>query len=156
MSWPPVFARKATCVKGYGMAVDATRGLVVVSAYDADMKLYVYSLADGSLVRSFGGKGSGKGQFNWQYGGLCMTPRGTLLVAERYNNRLQEVNIDDGGWVPGCVCEAVQFHPIPNLNFTCSNSKMGRRHWRSDSTFVPRTLPLIYAPTVGDAGIADS
>ena len=70
----------------------------VVSGYD-DKKLYVYSLADGSLVRSFGGKGSGKGQFNWSAGGLCMTPRGTLLVAECYDNRLQEVNIDNGSWV---------------------------------------------------------
>ena len=101
MSWPPVFARKAPCVQGFGMAVDAARGLVVVSGCSGAEanNLFVYSLADGSLVRSFGGKGSGKGQFNWDDGGLCMTPRGTLLVAERYNNRLQEVNIDDGGWV---------------------------------------------------------
>ena len=84
------------------MAVDATRGLVVVSGWcngPEKCKLYVYSLADGSLVRSFGGVGSGKGQFNWGFGGLCVTPRGTLLVAESNNNRLQEVNIDDGSWV---------------------------------------------------------
>ena len=99
MSWPPVFARKAACVKGYGMAVDASRGFVVVSASDVDMKLYGYSLADGSLVRSLGSEGSGKGQFSWQYGGLCMTPRGTLLVAECNNNRVQEVTVDDGSWV---------------------------------------------------------
>ena len=98
VSWPPVFVRKAACVKGWGMAVDAARGLVIVSG-ESDTKLFVYSLADGSLVRSFGGKGSGKAQFNWGYGGLCMTPRGTLLVAEQGNNRLQEVNIDGGGWV---------------------------------------------------------
>ena len=83
------------------MAVDAARGLVVISGYTGaeDSRLFVYSLADGSLVRSFGGEGSGKGQFNWVNGGLCITPRGTLLVAECKNNRLQEVNIDDGGWV---------------------------------------------------------
>ena len=80
------------------MAVDATRGLVIVSGFK-DKKLHVYSLADGALVRSLGGKGSGKGQFNWYFGGLCMTPRGTVLVAESENNRLQEVNIDDGSWV---------------------------------------------------------
>ena len=100
IAWPPVFTRKAACVQGFGMAVDAARGVVVVSGLE-DNKLYVYSLADGSLVRSFGGEGSGKGQFYFSsgYGGLCMTPRGTVLVAESKNNRLQEVNVDDGGWV---------------------------------------------------------
>ena len=98
VSWPPVFARKASCVKGWGVAVDAARGLVVVSCKEHHT-LHGYSLADGSLVRSFGGTGKDKGQFKWGAGGLCMTPRGTLLVAECYNKRLQEVNIDDGGWV---------------------------------------------------------
>ena len=84
----------------WGMAVDVARGLVVVSG-ESDDTLYVYSLADGSLVRSFGGKGAGKGQFHFssRYGGLCMTPRGTLLVAECSNNRVQEVTVDDGSWV---------------------------------------------------------
>ena len=79
--------------------VDAVRGVVVVSTFCGDSKLYVYSLADGSLVRSFGGKGTGKGQFDWYFGGLCTTPRGTLLVADSYNNRVQEVSLDDGSWV---------------------------------------------------------
>ena len=101
MSWPPVFARKAPCVQGFGMAVDAARGLVVVSGCSGAEAnyLFVYSLADGSLVRSFGGKGSDKGQFNWFYGGVCITPRGTLLVAEQHNKRLQEASIDDGAWL---------------------------------------------------------
>ena len=101
VSWPPVFARKSPCVKGHGMAVDATRGVVVVSGryFSEKHKLFVYSLADGSLVRTVGGKGTSAGQFDWDYGGLCMTPRGTLLAAERWNDRLQEVNIDDGGHV---------------------------------------------------------
>ena len=86
------------------MAVDPVRGVVVVSGEGAasradENKLHVYSLSDGRLLRSFGGKGSGKGQFDWAAGGLCMTPRGTLLVAERVNNRLQEVDVDDGSWV---------------------------------------------------------
>ena len=83
---------------GYGIAVDVARGLVVVSGCD-DMQLYVYSLADGALVRSFGGPGVGPCQFQWDEAGLCLTCRGTLLVAECDNKRLQEVNVDDGSWV---------------------------------------------------------
>ena len=98
MPCSPVFARKFPCGKCAGVAVDAARGLVVVSNVD-DCKLYVYQLADGALVRSFGGKGYGKGQFNWGYGGLCLTPRGTVLVAEGNNRRVQEVNVDDGSHV---------------------------------------------------------
>ena len=78
---------------GYGMAVDPSRGLVIVSGY-ADRKLYVYRLADGALVRSIGGQGTGEGCFDWAVGGLCMTPAGTVIVAEATNSRLQEVNID--------------------------------------------------------------
>ena len=83
-SWPPVFVRKAACVPGWGMTVDFARGLVVVSGHwngANKYKLSVYSLADGSLTRTVGREG----QFNWSAGGLCMTPRGTVLVAE-YNN----------------------------------------------------------------------
>ena len=95
MTWPLTFNRKASCVSGYGMAVDTVRGLVVVSG-DADKKLYMYSLRDGSYIRCIGERGSGKCQFNWSFGGLCITCRGTLLVAERYNDRVQEIDIDEG------------------------------------------------------------
>ena len=121
--WPPVFARKAPCVSGHGMALDAARGLVVVSPFIADYKLYVYSLADGSLVRSFGGQGSGKGQLNWSVGGLCMTPRGTLLVAESSNNRLQEVKIDEVGLFGGRHVRFVGEGLLEEPNYvTCSES----------------------------------
>ena len=95
--WLPVFVRSVSCVKGCGMVVDAKRGIVVVSG--ADYRLHVYSLTDGSLLRSLGRKGDGKGEFHWEHGGLCLTSRGTVLVAERYNRRVQEVNLDDGSWV---------------------------------------------------------
>ena len=84
------------------MAVDAVRRLVIVSSDPTlvgDMKLYVYSLDDGSLIRSFGGRGSGPGQFRWLCGGLCMTPRGTLLVSDYFNKRVQEIDVDDGSHV---------------------------------------------------------
>ena len=96
--WPPVFVHQGSCKKGYAMVVDPVRRLVLVSA-DADKTVYVYSLADGALVRTIGSFGSDKGQFNWGYGGVCVTPRGTLLVAERNNKRLQEVTIDDGSHI---------------------------------------------------------
>jgi sugar lactone lactonase YvrE len=60
----------------------------------------VHSLADGSLVRTIGKKGSGKGQFNFSCGGLCVSPDGdSVLVAEYHNNRVQQVRIVDGSWV---------------------------------------------------------
>jgi len=50
----------------------------------------VYSTVDGSETVSFGGRGTGPGQFN-QPSKLCITPRDTLLVADRGNQRVQEV-----------------------------------------------------------------
>ena len=108
------------------MAVDVTRDLVVVSGVDD--RLHVYALAadsdsDGTgseplLRRSFGGRGAGPGQFHWAEGGLCMTPRGTLLVAEHGNDRVQEVNIDDGAWVRFLGCGVLE---KPNF-VDCSES----------------------------------
>ena len=74
-------------------------GLVIVSNNVAK-QLCIYSLADGSLIRRIGSKGSGKGQFNFYLGGLCVSPDGdSLLVAEYHNNRVQQVRIVDGSWV---------------------------------------------------------
>jgi DNA-binding beta-propeller fold protein YncE len=64
------------------------------------MQLHMYSLADGSRVRRVGNKGSGKGQFDFNCGGLCVSPDGdSVLVADYYNNRVQQVLIVDGSWV---------------------------------------------------------
>jgi hypothetical protein len=55
---------------------------------------------DGSLVRSMGSSGAGRGQFNFGHGGLCVSADGdSVLVAEYYNNRVQEVRMGDGSWV---------------------------------------------------------
>ena len=94
----PVLARKFPCVESAGIVVDAVRGLVVVTD-DINYQFYVYSLADGALVRSFGGQGSGKGQYNWYVGVRCLTPAGTVLMADYFNKCVQEVNIDDGSHV---------------------------------------------------------
>ena len=92
MAWPPTHDHTIPCVYGFGMAVHAAHGWVVVSGYD-DKRLHVYSLADGALLHSYGGPGDGRGQFSWENGGVCVSPRGTVLVAERYNRRLQEVDV---------------------------------------------------------------
>jgi hypothetical protein len=84
---------------GYGMCVAVKHGLFIVS--DGQTKqLRMYSLTDGSLVRTIGGRGNGKGQFNFQDGGLCVSPDGdSVLVAEYGNKRVQQVRTADGSWV---------------------------------------------------------
>jgi DNA-binding beta-propeller fold protein YncE len=77
-------------------------GLVIVSEYrnSGGSALHMHSLADGSLVRRVGSQGSGKGQFNFDCGGLCVSPDGdSVLVAECFNHRVQQVRIVDGSWV---------------------------------------------------------
>ena len=81
------------------MCVALKYGLVIVSNY-RNQQLDIHSLADGSLVCKIGSRGSGKGQFNFYLGGLCVSPDGdSLLVAEHHNNRVQQVRIVDGSWV---------------------------------------------------------
>ncbi len=104
MTWPPVFARKAACARGFGVCVALKHGLVIVSAKpdpsSGGSELHMHSLVDGSLVRRIGSKGSGKGQFSFDGGGLCVSPDGdSVLVAEQSNNRVQQVRIVDGSWV---------------------------------------------------------
>ncbi len=83
----------ASCAYGFGMCVSLKHGLVIVS--DSDTKqLHLHSLEDGSLVRSIGSYGRGWAQFRFQDGGLCVGPDGdSVLVADAYNNRVQEVRI---------------------------------------------------------------
>jgi hypothetical protein len=60
----------------------------------------MFLLTDGTAVRTIGSKGSGKGQFHFTHGGLCVSPDGdSVLVADTYNRRVQEVRIVDGSWV---------------------------------------------------------
>ena len=81
------------------MCVTRKHGLIIVSDFFTK-RLRMYSLTDGSLVRSVGSDGSGKGQFNFFFGGLCVSPDDdSVLVAECHNNRVQQVSILDGSWV---------------------------------------------------------
>lgn len=52
----------------------------------------VYSIADGSVVASFGGIGCGRGEFDSPQK-LCISPKNRLLVAEHGNARVQEVSM---------------------------------------------------------------
>ena len=57
-----------------------------------------YSLSDGVACSVVGrGYGGGDMQFNWHYGGVCVTPTGrgtgTVPVADYGNNRVPEVNL---------------------------------------------------------------
>jgi hypothetical protein len=91
--------RNIPCPDSYGICVVVPHGLFVVSDHKAK-QLHMYSLIDGTLTRSIGSKGSGKGQFHFYLGGLCVSPDGdSVLVAERHNHRVQEVRTVDGSWV---------------------------------------------------------
>jgi DNA-binding beta-propeller fold protein YncE len=80
------------------MCVALKHGLIIASG--VAQLLHMHSLADGSLVRSIGSKGSDKGQLSFGDGGLCVSPDGdSVLVAEYYNDRVQQVRIVDGSWV---------------------------------------------------------
>ena len=98
--WPPAFATKyaVPCPAGWGICVSETLNLIALSC-TSDMKVYLYSLTDGTLVRSIGGKGAKKGQLNFDYGGVSVSHRGTLLVAEWHNDRVQELNVETGAHV---------------------------------------------------------
>lgn len=85
--------RAIACVRGFSVCVAVKHAVCIVSDYDTK-RLYMYSLLDGSLVHSVGSKGKGRGQFDFDNGGLCMSPDGdSVLVAELYNHRVQEVSI---------------------------------------------------------------
>jgi tripartite motif-containing protein 71 len=91
--------RNIPCPDSCGICVAVPHGLAVVSDTKTQ-QLLMYSLIDGTRIRSIGSQGGGKGQFNFDYGGLCVSPDGdSVLVAERHNHRVQEVRIVDGSWV---------------------------------------------------------
>jgi hypothetical protein len=87
--------RNISCPESYGICVAIPHGLFVVSDKKSH-QLLMYSLIHGTLIRSIGSEGNGKGQL----GNLCVSPDGdSVLVAERDNDRLQEVRLVDGSWV---------------------------------------------------------
>ena len=75
----------------YGVAVTLDGLYLVVSNSDAH-NLSVYSKVTGSRISTFGSMGSRAGQFLYP-GRICATPRGTILVCESGNKRLQEITM---------------------------------------------------------------
>jgi hypothetical protein len=83
----------------WGICVATKHGVYTLANW-MTQQLDMYSLINGAVVRSIGSRGNGKGQFSFGYGGLCVTPDGdSILVADKHNNRVQEVRIADGSWV---------------------------------------------------------
>ncbi|MBI2998789.1 MAG: NHL repeat-containing protein [Deltaproteobacteria bacterium] len=68
------------------IAVDPQSGWIYVSDSGAHT-IRVYA-PDGTLLSSFGGPGTGPGQFNFP-AGLYMSPLGELFVADQTNDRIQ-------------------------------------------------------------------
>lgn len=97
--WPTQYGYRVQRKRDYAVCVSLKHQLVILSDYST-RQLHMYSLVDGSLVRSIGGLGSGKGKFKFSRGGVCVSPDGdSVLVAEWFNERLQQVRIVDGSWV---------------------------------------------------------
>lgn len=72
-----------------GLAVNEIGTLMAVSNWKTDT-VSMYGLPCGKVITSFGGWGSGPGQFR-NPEGLCFTvDGGGLLVADEWNNRVQE------------------------------------------------------------------
>ena len=94
VEFPLRLDRTAACARGFAVAVHVARQLVIIAGA-LDNKLHCYNLRDG-LESSVVGRGFGAGdmQFHWSCGGVCVTPRGTLLVAEYFNHRVPEVDLD--------------------------------------------------------------
>lgn len=76
-----------------GIACTADGSLLAVSN-QLSYTITMYSSADGALVRTFGVKGAGEGEFDSPRGLLFTpTPASSLLVAEDDNLRVQEVSV---------------------------------------------------------------
>jgi hypothetical protein len=91
--------RSMPCPESYGICVSAKQRSIIL-ADCRTLQLHIYSLINGTAMRSVGSPGSGKGQFSFGGGGLCTSPDGdSVLVADFGNHRVQEVRIVDGSWV---------------------------------------------------------
>ena len=95
VTFPLRVDRQVALEDGYHIVVHLplARQLVTVAGARDD-KLHCYNLSDGEEHSVVGrGYGSGNMQFRWNYGGVCATPRGTLLVADHNNHRVPEVDL---------------------------------------------------------------
>ena len=71
----------------WGVAVDHATGHIVVTDY-AGSQVLVWTANDGPLVRPFGSRGSGPGQFR-DPRGVAVDKEGHIIVADSNNHRVQ-------------------------------------------------------------------
>ena len=88
-----------------------------VYVLDAELSVVrCYCLDTSFLVRTMGrGRGEGDGELclGRRRGGACITPLGTLLVADSYNNRVVEMDLDsDGAHFSRLIGEGVLEEPF--------------------------------------------
>jgi DNA-binding beta-propeller fold protein YncE len=70
----------------YGMTVSPSGKSLYVSDL-MNHVVMIFRVANGSFVSEFGGRGDGKGQFNFPYG-IDVNSHGNVIVADRENNRI--------------------------------------------------------------------
>lgn len=102
-------------IRAPGVPAFTAGGDLIVSSGDANVVLFLDGNT-GIIRRSFGGEGSGPGQFSMP-AGVFIARVGTLLVADQGNHRIQEVDIPSGNCVkvlgagtlyaPVCVVETM-------------------------------------------------
>jgi len=102
-----------------GLAVDKQGHIFII-----DNNNRIQQLApDGSFIRMIGSKGAGNGEFNGPYGIAIDPVSGNILVADRYNNRIQV--FDSNGNFVSCINKtdkgiinqpvSIAVHPSGNL-----------------------------------------
>ena len=86
-----VKTRRVSTRYSYGVAVSLDGLHLIVSCWDSH-SISVYSIDTGDCITKFGSRGKGAGQFVNPHR-ICTTSRGTILVIEYDNKRLQEVTM---------------------------------------------------------------
>lgn len=76
------------CNKGLAVSEDGT---TLAVSNDATHRITLYTMRTGEEIRGFGGKGSGRGQFNFPWHVCFSNSDKQLLVADTENHRVQEV-----------------------------------------------------------------
>ncbi len=110
--------------------------------------------ADGTLLRSWGARGSGPGQFGWPVHSVAYDPRGRVLFVDRQNHRVQHFTPDGaytGEWAdfdvpqdlfidPHGVVYVVEGHPRVTL-MTLDGAILTRWGERGDAPGQFRASP---------------
>ena len=85
-AWPDVVRGAEPFNLPAGIAVNEAGEVFIADGY-ANARVHKFT-AEGELIKSWGGPGSGPGQFNLPHG-AWIDPRGRLLISDRENDRIQ-------------------------------------------------------------------